>query len=281
MDRVDAVVVGQGLAGTALTWALRWRGLRVVAIDRGEPQTASRVAAGLVTPITGRRLTRTWRLDELWPAAEAFYRRAEAETGAEFFRIGPSVRLLASESERAVYEGRAAGAFGGRTGPPDPPVRPRLVRRPTRRFAMAPAARLDVLRYLDASRARLAQDGGYRPGEVNPATDVVLTPDGVRLDRFGLAARWLVFCQGIDAAVNPWFGGVRLHPVKGEVLTLRVPGLAERRVIHRGVWLAPLGGELFLAGRDLRPQRRRPRAVGAVGTRCASGCGRSCGCRSR
>lgn len=32
------------------------------------------------------------------------------------------------------------------------------------------------------------------------------------------------------------------------MLTVRVPGLSETRVVHRGIWLAPLGGDLFRAG---------------------------------
>ena len=68
------------------------------------------------------------------------------------------------------------------------------------------------------------------------------------LPRLGVAARRIVFCQGIDANDNPWFLDVQFKPAKGEILTLRIPGLKEDRVVHRGVWLAPLGNEIFRAG---------------------------------
>src|ERR1043165_6077278 len=32
------------------------------------------------------------------------------------------------------------------------------------------------------------------------------------------------------------------------MLTLRVPGLREERVVHRGIWLAPVGEGIFRAG---------------------------------
>ena len=48
---MDVVVVGQGFAGTALAWQLRWRGASVLVVDRGDPDTASKVAAGLLTPM--------------------------------------------------------------------------------------------------------------------------------------------------------------------------------------------------------------------------------------
>src|SRR5205814_8687623 len=95
MTAFDVIVVGQGLAGTALTWHLRWRGRRVLTLDREDPVTPSRVAAGLLTPITGKRLAPMWQLAELWPAAVAFYRRAEAEVGERFFHENGALRFFA------------------------------------------------------------------------------------------------------------------------------------------------------------------------------------------
>jgi glycine/D-amino acid oxidase-like deaminating enzyme len=247
MTVADAVVLGQGLAGTAVAWALRWRGLRVVVLDREADDTASRVAAGLMTPITGRRLAKTWRLDDLWPAAQAFYRRAEAELGARFFHPAPSLRLFADPAEAAAYENRATNHFPELVGPLDPPIDPATFAAPFGGFQMTPAARLDVATYLDASRRYFARDGGYLAADVNPGRDVELVPDGTCLIRLGIRARWLVFCQGFDVTSNPWFPEVHFLPVQGEVLALRVPGLTESRVVHRGVWLAPQG-DAYLAG---------------------------------
>ncbi|MFG0333660.1 MAG: FAD-dependent oxidoreductase, partial [Maioricimonas sp. JB049] len=89
---VDDIIAGQGLAGTTLAWTLRERGRRVVVIDPGEPITSSRIAAGLMTPVTGQRLVPTWRLGELLPVACDFYRQVEAATGAAFFEQRRMVR---------------------------------------------------------------------------------------------------------------------------------------------------------------------------------------------
>ncbi|MEO1998698.1 MAG: FAD-dependent oxidoreductase, partial [Planctomycetaceae bacterium] len=75
MTTFDYLIVGQGLAGTALAWSLTWRHRNILVVDRSRPSSASRVAAGLITPITGQRLTPTWRYNEFWPAAVEFYRR--------------------------------------------------------------------------------------------------------------------------------------------------------------------------------------------------------------
>jgi glycine/D-amino acid oxidase-like deaminating enzyme len=57
-----------------------------------------------------------------------------------------------------------------------------------------------------------------------------------------------VCCRGFAPGGDPWFGGVRFNAAKGEILTLRIPGLAEQRVVHCGVWLAPQGGDVFRCG---------------------------------
>ena len=50
------MICGQGLAGTLLAWELVRLGSRVVVVDPGETVTSSKVAAGIVTPITGKRV---------------------------------------------------------------------------------------------------------------------------------------------------------------------------------------------------------------------------------
>lgn len=235
MSRFDVVIVGQGLAGTVLAWHLRGR--RVLVIDREEAVTSSKVAAGLMTPVTGKRLAASWRWDEAWPAAAAFYRRVEDETGRRFLHVGPAVRIFADAGERDVFERRSLSGLCE--------VNPAWFAAQFGAFEMA-AGRLDVPLFLAASRDHFRRADQYLAADIDPVHDVEVLPDRVRLPRLGVEAERLVFCQGF--ASNPHFADITFNPVKGEVLTLHVPGLDETRVIHRGVWLAPLGGERLLAG---------------------------------
>ena len=153
MRKVDVIAIGQGLAGTALAWQLRRRGLRTVVVDREREEGSSRIAAGLITPVTGKRLAKSWRWDELYPAAVAFYRRIEAETGQSFLHQKPALRLFADEAERDEYGRRAGGMLAGL-------VRETAIDRecflaPLGGFEMPHAARLDASKFLDVSRAVL------------------------------------------------------------------------------------------------------------------------------
>ena len=105
----ENVIVGQGLAGSAMAWTLHWAGQNLLLCDRAERETASRVAAGLITPVTGKRLVISTKYGERFTAAKNFYRRVEQETGQTFFYEVEMLRLFEEE------EGRAGEAKGGAT----------------------------------------------------------------------------------------------------------------------------------------------------------------------
>ncbi len=42
-------------------------GKKVLVIDEARPSTATKIASGIINPVTGRRIVRTWRIEELLP----------------------------------------------------------------------------------------------------------------------------------------------------------------------------------------------------------------------
>lgn len=255
----DYIIIGQGIAGTALAWQLCRRGFRVMVVDRETDNSASRIAAGLITPVTGKRLAKSWRLDEVYPAAVAFYRWVETQVGETFFLQRPSVRLFQNEAERDEFHKRAAGMLVGLVHFLDSPVNSDWFHAPLGGFEMPTAARLDVSRYLGLSRSYFHQRGDYLLADIDPGRDLEITANGLFLPRFGLKCRVAIFCRGFSDASDPWFGTIKFNAAKGEILTLRIPEIREDRIIHRGIWLAPVGGDIFRAGStyvwdDLQPE---------------------------
>ena len=59
---------------------------RVLLIDNGHRTAASMSAAGIINPITGKRLNRPYLIDQLLEHAFAIYPRLERFLGASFFR---------------------------------------------------------------------------------------------------------------------------------------------------------------------------------------------------
>src|SRR5262245_56611370 len=179
MRSVDVIVIGQGLAGTTLAWQLFRRRVRFVVVAPLE-EGSSRIAAGQITPVTGKRLAKSWRWDELYPAAVAFYCAREAETGTSFFHQRPALRLFATEAERDEYCRREDNILRGLVRPAE--CIGAWFEAPFGGFEMPDAARLDVPRYLDASRDHFRARGAFAADEVDPHNPP--------------AAEAVIFCRG-------------------------------------------------------------------------------------
>ena len=98
-----SLIIGQGITGSVLAWSLHWEDKTVHVLDRGRNVTASRIAAGLVTPFTGRRLSKAGDFDESQTVAAEFYRRVEKETGASLFKEEPAIRYFVDDAERDFF----------------------------------------------------------------------------------------------------------------------------------------------------------------------------------
>jgi len=246
----DAVIIGGGLAGTALAWALARHGKRSVLIDPAAPATSSRVAAGLVTPIAGQRFVVSWGYEEFWPASRAHYAALERDSGTSLVRELPMTRLIENDREAGFWANKRNTLPGHLWRDLAPGDLPPGIDAPLGGMVMPGAARLDVPGYLEASRRILQARGWcrYFDGRVELPGGLTGGPGAWRVDPPGVAAPLVVFCQGFEAAGNPWFGGLIFNPSKGEILDIQADGLASAGTLHRGVWLVPEQNGLFRAG---------------------------------
>lgn len=211
-------IVGQGLAGTCLAWRLWWRGMPFRVTDRGHGGS-SRVAAGLVTPLSGKRYTTVWRFGEFRREAEDFHARVANTLGANFWHPVEVLRLAADDAELARLRARAADPvaarwISGETAPPDGWAGATL---------LDGGAWLDTRGFLDASRAFFAGHG--------------LVCEGEALQKTGQGP--VVRCDGAAGLLERFPG--RHRCAKGEILTLQPEGgwSLGRIVMGGGGWLAP------------------------------------------
>jgi glycine/D-amino acid oxidase-like deaminating enzyme len=243
---VDVLIVGQGLAGTALAWELLWRDVSCLIIDREDAETSSRVAAGLITPVTGWRFVRSEFWDEDRQNAERFYARVGETLGQTVFHPQEMLRLFATAEERNQFEQKSHAKDSRiRVLSGSEFDRSDLIA-PFGGFAMLDAARLDVSRYLDLSRDYFRSLGRYRPATFDDSKIDPSKP--MLLEDLDISAERAIFCQGFAAVNNRWFSEIPFDATQGEILTVRIPGWTDSRVIHRGIWIAPETDELYRIG---------------------------------
>ena len=243
---VDAIIVGQGIAGTALAYRLIKGNKKVVVIDRHDKHSASRVAPGVVNPIVLKRLTTSWKAAEIIPFAEKFYRELERFTSSAFFYKVPIFRLLATREERVFWTQKArepgTGVFMEET-----------IQQPPEKWNIQAfdggyikeGAYLDTETMLNAFRQFLQQKN-LLINERFEYKDLFIQPGFVQYR--GIEAKKVIFCEGPVALENPFFQWLPFKLTKGEVLTIKAPGLKVDRIINRKMFLLPVGNGTYKVG---------------------------------
>lgn len=218
-------IVGQGLAGTCLAWALWERGEKFRIIDRGKGGS-SRVAAGMVNPITGKNFEPSWRIAEFLPDALAFYDAVEKHIGRQVWHPFPVLRLAGNDKEwRKIVSKLEA-----------PDVAPWVVGEVAApegwvgAVELCGGGRLDTRAFMDGSREFFKKLGSYQVGDF---VDEAL-PRTIR-------------CEGAAGLLSGSYGPQRC--AKGEILVVRAAGWEQTHIrIGAGGWLVPQGGGVFKVG---------------------------------
>lgn len=244
----DYLLIGQGLAGALLAYFLRADGHEVAVLDDAQPRGATRVAAGLINPVTGRHFVKSWRIDELLPFARSTYRALESELDVPLYHERTIIRALHSIEEENNWLGRCAdpgyrayisdeaglGAYGDWIVPPHG-------------FgAVKGGAQVEVGTLINKYREVLESEGCLFRESID-YTKLILTDDGVRYGN--IQARQLVFCEGHWTRENPFFQSLPLIGDKGEILIVRFPaGVQFDAILKHRVFVVPLADSSYWIG---------------------------------
>lgn len=233
------LIIGGGLAGACLAWQAQQRGIDFLVVDRDNPSTSSKVAAGLVTPITGIRLNLSWRYPVFYPEAIHFYRSIERELHSIFYHEVPIVRLLRDAQATELWKKRTAQEeirpyLKPGTGPW---VDENYFSAPFGGFEMTQSGWLDTATFLEATQGLFEQQGRWQTGDVSPDA-MQLTASEIRWQ--GQTFSHAIFCIGWEAARHPWFDWVPFKSAQGTVLSISADTGGEQRIINRGCWMLPI-----------------------------------------
>lgn len=220
------IVVGQGLAGTLVSWFLLKAGQDVLVYQQFAPNSASQVAAGIMNPVTGRYYVKTWLADQIFPKAFETYKAIEAETGAQFLDQGGILRVLPDiKTENDFFarlEGSALSDLIEEVFRYEKPGA--LANKTIIRIKNSGRCRLDLL--CNAYNQWLKKQGRLieTPFDYNSVNDT---------DSY-------IFCEGVGIRNNPFFSDVALSPAKGEVFIAQVPNLPFPKDITKlGLYYVP------------------------------------------
>ena len=243
----DYLIIGQGLAGTLLAHSLLNKNKSVILLDEYRPSTASRVAAGLFHPVTGRRIVKSWMVETLYSFAREFYADQEKLLKTRFFFPKDLIEVISSPREFNVWTERLD----------DPGINQYLLTQPTpdlytkklqnffKLISLSGAGWMDILHYLEASvqffsKLQILESGKFELEKLE-----------VRENDFRyrhLNAIRIVFCEGSDALKNPLWNWIPFLQSKGEIITILSEELPQEYILLKGLFIIPLGNHRFRVG---------------------------------
>ncbi|UZD24283.1 NAD(P)/FAD-dependent oxidoreductase [Algoriphagus halophytocola] len=240
---IDFLLIGQGLAGTALAYRLKQAGKKIKIIDQPKANNSSRVAAGLYNPVTGRKMVKTWNADKLFPEIAPFYRELEQVTQGSFLKPQHIYRPFLTIEEQNEWMGHSAEAG----------FQPYLHRihtksQSTKLFDAHGGVMLQNSGWLDINNLLDGMTSYFKEELLQEDfQESLLLHNADRWQYRDYSAKCLVYCNGLGAMKSRFFEFLPFAPVKGEILELRQEFLPDY-IVNRGVFRVHLGGGIHRVG---------------------------------
>src|SRR5688572_24190539 len=228
--QIDFIIVGQGLAGSALALQLLKRNKKILVIDRIVANSPSRIAVGLFNPITGRHMIKTWMADQLFPYLHQFYQEAEKLTQARFFYPASLYRPFATIEEQNEWMAKSADpVYRGYIENIFAKAARACTKDPFGGLLLKRCGYLDTIRYIESVRM-LIENRGIFLEEFFQDEQLSIESQSVRYRDYEAGA--VIFCQGMES--NKWFKWVPVLPLKGETIRIQ-SDQRENIILNRGV----------------------------------------------
>ncbi|WP_373511662.1 NAD(P)/FAD-dependent oxidoreductase [Persicitalea sp.] len=240
MKRVDYdyLIIGQGIAGTALAWHLIEAHQRVLVVNDSSRPSASLVAAGIYNPLTGRKLVKTWLADELFPYAIQFYQRLEEKLARKFVYPQNIYRPYRSQEERDNYlsfisEPEISKYIANSS---ESQIDVIGVHAPYGGLEVKGSGWVDLSGLIKFSREYFIENNQYLESEFD-ANDLEVNDNSISWK--GLFARKVLLCQGFDARENSLFDWLPFNPVKGQILDVTFSDYSADKIVNQGIFILP------------------------------------------
>ena len=206
-------------------------------MDNNADNSSSKVAAGIINPVTGRRYVTAWMIDELLDFTPMAYKEFGDYLNTPLLFQKSIIDFFPSAQMRNAFVDRVTENDTYLHAYPDQNSFNPYFHYDYGCGEISPAYIVDVQAMLTAWRSRLAGMNAVLEESFVPSA-LTIADDHIRYHN--IIARKIIFCDGIAAAENPWFLLLPFSANKGEALIIECEDLNTKHVFKKGMFLAPL-----------------------------------------
>ena len=208
--------------------------------------TPSKVSAGIINPVTGRRMVKVWMAEQILSFAHKAYTEIGNFLGIPAISQKNIIDFFPNPHQRQVFLERIEEGEEYLNSYPEQnqfnsffnydlgcgEIRHTYI------------AHLDLL--LPAWRQQLKNNTQLREEDFD-FENLVIKEQSIQYGN--ITAEKIIFCDGLSSFQNVFFKALPFVPNKGEALIVEIPGLPNQHIYKKGFLLAPLGDkEIFWLG---------------------------------
>ena len=242
--KYDYIVVGQGLAGTLIVHDLLEKDKSVLIIDSILDASASRVAAGLINPISVRRCIPAFS-EEYIEKAFKRYLQLEKKLNSDFLHVRSLIKIFRNSEIQNLWKDKFTNfgmdlyikGFNNENSF-------NFLNDDYQSANVEPSGNLNVSKFLDVSKRYFLKtcdfvDDVFSFSEFN---DEKISYKNYKSEK-------IIFCEGYRIKENPFFKYLPISPTKGEIMTIKIPTIEFfDKIFSKGVYIIPLGNFLYRVG---------------------------------
>lgn len=247
MANYKYLIVGQGLAGTICSYQLMKHGIKHKVLDNGHRTAATKAAAGIINPITGRRYVKSWMIDDLLPVAKETYAALELWLGISLVMETSIIRSWDNITQENQWnEATSRPGYA-------PYVASQADSDAYKNVTNAPYGCGEILQAMQVNVSLLIS--AYR--DYLQEKCLLLKQEFDHLDPRYKTSNFkfgddnfesIVFCEGYKVLDNPLFNTLPFQPVKGESLIVKSETPLPKKMIRDKIFIAPKTTDTFWTG---------------------------------
>lgn len=251
----DALIIGQGMAGTLLSYELMCRGKSVLVLDHKHQNNTSLVASAVLNPLVGKHWTIAKDAATLIPAAVATYQQFNQLLNIDVLQQKSILVFHTNQNAENDFEKQI------NIGNPYTQIAKNVAAHnwhtDWRIGEISPVYTVDAALLLTQWRKYLQTKQSFCAA-IFDMEQLQWTQHQIQYKEY--TADKIIFCEGANGRQNPFFPSLHFTQNRGDALLLAIPSLSHKYIYHKDFRLVPHRDGLFWCGsnytwqyNDLKP----------------------------
>ena len=243
--KIDYLLIGQGISGTWLSYYLQKEKKSFLVIDNNKLNSASRVAAGIINPVTGRRIVKTWMIDELLKHLIPAYEEIGRKLGINAILQKNVIDFHPTPQMKIAFQERVKEDDGFLSLPKDETDFKQHFHYDFGYGKVSTCYIINLQEILSSWRDNLKKNNQLL-SENFEISELIQSADKIQYKN--IDAEKIIFCDGSNSYNNPFFKNLPFSFNKGEALIIESKDIPTSSIFKKGMMLAPMGNDLFWIG---------------------------------